>query len=129
MKKIFTNGCFDIMHRGHLDLLKYCKSLGYVIVGLNSDDSVKKLKGDNRPINKESDRKHLLECLKFVEEVIIFQEQTPIDLIKQVKPDIIVKGGDYKASEVVGSNLCEVKIFKYVSGYSTTQTIQRINNR
>lgn len=129
MKKIFTNGCFDIMHRGHLDLLKYCKSLGYVIVGLNSDDSVKKLKGDNRPINKESDRKHLLECLKFVDEVIIFQEQTPIDLIKQVKPDIIVKGGDYKASEVVGSNLCEVKIFKYVSGYSTTQTIQRINNR
>lgn len=129
MKKIFTNGCFDIIHRGHLDLLKYCKNLGYVIVGLNSDSSVKRLKGATRPVNNQQDRKYFLESLKFVDEVIVFEEDTPFNLIKQTKPDIIVKGGDYKAEDVVGYNLCEVKIFNYVNGYSTTQTIERINNR
>ncbi len=127
--KVFTNGCFDIIHRGHLELLKYCKTLGYVVVGLNSDNSVKRLKGQERPINNQSDRKHLLECLKFVDEVIIFDEDTPINLINQIQPDVVVKGGDYKAEEVIGSNVCEVKIFNYVNGYSTTQTIERINNR
>ena len=127
--KVFTNGCFDIIHRGHLELLKYCKTLGYVVVGLNSDDSVKRLKGQERPINNQSDRKHLLECLKFVDEVVVFNEDTPINLINQIQPDVIVKGGDYKAEEVIGSNVCEVKIFNYVNGYSTTQTIERINNR
>tara|TARA_R100001079_G_scaffold966_1_gene637 strand:- start:33349 stop:33729 length:381 start_codon:yes stop_codon:yes gene_type:complete len=126
---VFTNGCFDIIHRGHLELLKYCKTLGYVVVGLNSDNSVKRLKGQERPINNQSDRKHLLECLKFVDEVIIFDEDTPINLINQIQPDVVVKGGDYKAEEVIGSNVCEVKIFNYVNGYSTTQTIERINNR
>ena len=126
---MFTNGCFDIIHRGHLELLKYCKTLGYVVVGLNSDDSVKRLKGQERPINNQSDRKHLLECLKFVDEVVVFNEDTPINLINQIQPDVIVKGGDYKAEEVIGSNVCEVKIFNYVNGYSTTQTIERINNR
>ncbi len=126
---MFTNGCFDIIHRGHLELLKYCKTLGYVVVGLNSDNSVKRLKGQERPINNQSDRKHLLECLKFVDEVIIFDEDTPINLINQIQPDVVVKGGDYKAEEVIGSNVCEVKIFNYVNGYSTTQTIERINNR
>ena len=129
MKKIFTNGCFDILHRGHVELLKYCKSLGHVIVGLNSDDSVRRLKGEDRPINNQEDRKHMLQCLKFVDEVFLFEEDTPYDLIKHIKPDIIVKGGDYKAEEVVGADTCEVKIFNYVSGYSTTQTIQRINSR
>ena len=130
MSVVFTNGCFDILHRGHLEMLKYCKSIGStVIVGLNSDASVKRLKGDNRPINKELDRKYFLECLKFVDKVIVFDEDTPYNLIKSLKPDLIIKGGDYKKEEVVGSDICEVKIFNYVEGYSTTKKIQDITNR
>jgi len=129
-KVIFINGCFDIIHRGHIQLLEYCKSIGdKVIVGLNSDDSVKRLKGKKRPINSEKDRKYFLESLRFVDEVIIFDEDTPINLIKKTKPDVIVKGGDYTVESVVGNNICEVRIFKYVKGYSTTSTIQDINNR
>ncbi len=130
MSIVFTNGCFDIIHRGHLELLKYCKSIGKkVIVGLNSDKSVKELKGLNRPINCESDRKFLLESLIYVDNVIIFDQNTPYELIKKIKPDIIVKGGDYTIGSVVGNRLCEVRIFKYVEGYSTTKTIQDIVNR
>ena len=129
MRKIFTNGCFDVLHRGHLDLLKYCKTLGHVTVGINSDSSVRKLKGSARPINLVDDRKYLLESLVFVDEVIIFEEETPINLIKKIKPDIIVKGGDYKPEDVVGAELAEVRIFKTVDGYSTTSTIQNISNR
>ena len=129
-KVIFTNGCFDIIHRGHIELLEYCKSIGgKLIVGLNSDSSVKRLKGKKRPINSEKDRKYLLESLRFVDEVIIFNEDTPLELIKKISPDIIVKGGDYTVESVVGNNICEVRIFKYVKGYSTTSTIQNINNR
>ncbi len=129
-KVIFTNGCFDIVHRGHVELLEYCKSIGdKVIVGLNSDDSVKRLKGKKRPINSEKDRKYLLESLKYVDEVVIFNEDTPIKLIEKLNPDVIVKGGDYTVESVVGNNICEVRIFKYVKGYSTTSTIQDINNR
>jgi D-beta-D-heptose 7-phosphate kinase/D-beta-D-heptose 1-phosphate adenosyltransferase len=127
VKKIFTNGCFDILHVGHVELLNHAKSLGdYLIVGLNSDTSVKKLKGDSRPINKEQDRKRILESLKSVDEVIIFEEETPLNLIKEIKPDIIVKGGDYKKEDVVGNDLSEVIIFNFVEGYSTTKTIERI---
>ncbi len=129
-KKVFTNGCFDILHRGHIELLSYCKELGEtVIVGINSDASVKRLKGSNRPINCQEDRKLLLESLKFVDKVIVFEEDTPYNLIKNVMPDLIVKGGDYNPKEVVGSDICEVRIFSYVSGYSTTQKIQDITNR
>lgn len=129
-KVIFTNGCFDIVHRGHVELLEHCKSIGdKVIVGLNSDDSVKRLKGKKRPINSEKDRKYLLESLRYVDEVIIFDEDTPIKLIEKLNPDVIVKGGDYTVESVVGNNICEVRIFKYVKGYSTTSTIQDINNR
>jgi len=126
---IFTNGCFDIIHRGHLELLKYCKSLGYVIVGLNSDSSVRRLKGCNRPINTQDDRKFLLNSLQYVDEVRLFDESTPYNLIKQIKPDIIVKGGDYDASSVVGADLADVKIFSFVNGYSTTRIIESIDNR
>lgn len=134
MNRVFTNGCFDLLHLGHIELLKYCKSLGFVIVGLNSDQSVKKLKSDKRPINNESTRKIILESLKYVDQVIIFDEDTPIELIKRIQPDIIVKGGDYKKEEVVGyelekQGLLEVKIFDYVKGNSTTSTIERISNR
>ena len=124
MKKVFTNGCFDILHRGHFELLQYCKTLGYVVVGLNSDESVKVLKGKNRPFFSEKDRIFMLKSCKYVDEVIAFSEKTPYNLIKQVKPDIIVKGGDYKEEDVVGHDLAQVNIFNYVEGYSTTKILQ-----
>ena len=120
-KIVFTNGCFDIIHRGHIELLEKSKRVGdYLIVGLNSDESVKKLKGNNRPLNTQEDRKKTLESLKFVDEVIIFNEETPYELIKKVRPDIITKGGDYKIDEVVGNDLARVIIIPYINGYSTT---------
>ena len=128
--KIFTNGCFDILHRGHVELLNFCKSQGSeLIVGLNSDESVKNLKGPKRPINSEEDRKFMLLNLKSVDQVIIFDEDTPYNLIKEIKPDIIVKGGDYSKEEVVGSDLAKVIIFNYKNGYSTTKIIQTIIDR
>ena len=129
MKIIFTNGCFDILHRGHLELLQYCASLGSVIVGLNSDKSVQRLKGSDRPVNTQEDRKFLLESLRYVDEVKIFDEDTPYNLIKEKKPDIIVKGGDYRVQDVVGHDLAEVRIFQIINGYSTTKTIQGISDR
>lgn len=126
MTTIFTNGCFDILHRGHIELLKYCKSLGAnVVVGLNSDASVKKLKGDTRPYFSQDDRKFALESCKYVDEVIVFNEETPYELLKEIRPDIIVKGGDYKKEEVVGNDLAEVKIFNFVKGYSTTKILEK----
>lgn len=126
MSVVFTNGCFDILHRGHVELLKYCKSLGTVVVGLNSDVGVRGLKGDTRPYNNETDRKLVLEACRFVDEVIIFDEQTPWELIKRVKPDIVVKGGDYRKEDVVGNDLAEVKIFNFVDGYSTTGILEKM---
>ena len=110
-------------------MLEYCKSLGTVIVGLNSDSSVRRLKGSKRPVNNERDRKYFLESLKYVDKVFIFEEDTPYDLITKIKPDIIVKGGDYTVESVIGKELSEVRIFKYVEGYSTTKVIQDIVNR
>ena len=129
MKKVFTNGCFDILHRGHVELLKFCKSLGRVTVGLNSDISVKQLKGELRPVYNQQDRKFLLESLKYVDEVVLFDELTPYNLIKKQKPDIIVKGGDYAIEDVVGNDLAKVIIYDFIDGYSTTKTIQRASNR
>ena len=128
-KVIFTNGCFDILHRGHIELLRFCKTLGVVVVGINSDESIKRIKGEDRPIVHSDDRKVMLESLRFVDEVIVFVEDTPINLIKTLQPDIIVKGGDYSQESVVGSDLCEVIIFNYIDGYSTTKIIQNISNR
>jgi len=128
-KIVFTNGCFDILHKGHVELLKYCKTLGCkVIVGINSDKSVKRLKGNTRPISCQSDRKAVLESIKFVDEVFIFEEDTPYRLIKSINPDVIVKGGDYKKEDVVGSDLCEVKIFNFIDGYSTSSILDEILN-
>jgi len=132
--KVFTNGCFDVLHRGHLELLKYANSFacpamgGSLIVGLNSDESIKRLKGKNRPINKQEDRKYFLECLSFVDEVIIFNEDTPEKLIEKLMPDIIVKGGDYKPEDVVGNDISEIRIFNYIDGYSTTNIINEISS-
>ena len=129
--KVFTNGCFDILHRGHLELLKYCNKMacpamgGWVIVGLNSDASIKKLKGNNRPINNQEDRKFALESLKYVDKVEIFEEDTPLELIKSVTPQIIVKGGDYLKEQVVGNDICAVRIFNYLKNYSTTNILNR----
>ncbi len=133
-KVVFTNGCFDILHQGHLDLLKYSKAQGdRLIVALNTDTSVKKLKGDSRPINNEELRSEIMASLYYVDAVLLFDEQTPLTLIESLKPDIIVKGGDYKASEVVGADIVinsggEVKIFSLLQGHSTTDTIKKIKN-
>lgn len=124
-KQIFTNGCFDILHKGHVELLKFCKSLGYVTVGLNSDASVSGLKGIGRPINTQEDRKLLLQGLRYVDQVIIFSESTPLRLIQDLKPDIIVKGGDYVKQDVIGSEIAEIVIFNTVEGYSTTNTLNK----
>ena len=123
-KLVFTNGCFDILHRGHLELLRFCSTLGKVVVGLNSDFSVKRLKGPSRPCFSEIDRKFMLESLIYVDEVIVFEEKTPIKLIEKINPDIIVKGGDYTVEEVVGKDISDVIIFNYIDGYSTTKAIQ-----
>ena len=128
--KVFTNGCFDVLHRAHIELLLYCHRLavpamgGSVIVGINSDSSIKRLKGNDRPFNHQNDRQFMLRSLKFVDEVLIFQEDTPLDLIKKIQPDMIVKGGDYKPEEVVGNEVCDVRIFDYIEGYSTTEILK-----
>lgn len=130
MTTVFTNGCFDIIHRGHIELLKFARNCGdKLIVGLNSDSSVKTLKGDSRPIQNQEDRKAILEAIRWVDEVILFEEPTPINLIKRLKPEIIVKGGDYTPDQVVGNNLAEVRIFELVDGLSTTKTVENISNR
>jgi len=124
---IFTNGCFDILHIGHVRLLKYAKSLGKkLIVGLNSDESIKRLKGYDRPVNKLEYRKEVLESIKYVDEVKIFTEDTPYNLIKKIAPGIIVKGGDYNVSEVVGNDLCDVVIFNSVGNISTTNILKKL---
>ena len=125
--KVFTNGCFDVLHIGHIELLKYCASLGEVIVGLNSDESVQRLKGPSRPFNGEQARAQILESIRYVDSVHIFQEDTPYELIKVIKPNLIVKGGDYKPEQVVGYDLCEVRIFDVVEGYSSTALINAMS--
>ena len=128
---VFTNGVFDILHIGHLKLLRHAKTLGNrLIVGINSDSSVKRLKGDLRPINGEDTRKESLLELGFVDEVIVFEEDTPLQAITKLEPDIIVKGGDYTFDTVVGNHLAKVVIFPTVEGHSTTRIIdENINNR
>lgn len=124
---VFTNGCFDILHRGHIEYLEQSRKLGTkLIVGLNSDSSVKRLKGSNRPIHHELDRKLALEALRCVDDVVIFDEDTPSNLIDQVKPDIITKGGDYGPSNVVGNDRAKVIILPFVEGFSTTKIVSKL---
>ena len=122
---VFTNGCFDVLHRGHVEYLKQSRKLGKrLIVGLNSDESVKRLKGSNRPINNEEDRKAILLALRFVDEVIIFDEDTPLRLIQVLRPDIITKGADYKPEQVVGYTFVkQTVIIPFLDGYSSTRII------
>jgi D-beta-D-heptose 7-phosphate kinase/D-beta-D-heptose 1-phosphate adenosyltransferase len=127
-KVIFTNGCFDILHRGHASYLQKAKELGDIlIVGLNSDNSIKRLKGESRPINPLYDRAFLLSALESVDFVVPFEEDTPYTLIEQILPHILVKGADYIGKEVVGSDLVdEVRLIEFVEGKSTTDTIKRM---
>jgi rfaE bifunctional protein nucleotidyltransferase chain/domain len=131
-KVVFTNGCFDILHRGHLTYLKEAKACGdLLVVGVNSDRSVRELKGPERPINNEQDRKFMLENLKSVDFVAIFDEETPIELIKELMPDTLVKGGDWAVDQIVGSkeviqNGGEVLSLNFVDGFSTTNIIEKI---
>ena len=127
-KIVFTNGCFDILHVGHIKYLEAAKDFGDVLIlGLNSDTSVKRLKGISRPINTQEDRAYTLAALESVDYVVLFKEDTPYELIKAVKPDTLVKGGDYKGKEVVGQDLVEeLKLVQFVEGRSTSRTIQRI---
>ena len=133
-KIVFTNGCFDIIHRGHIEYLNKAKKLGDIlIIGLNSDDSVRRLKGVNRPINYEQDRAIVLDNLKSVDYVCIFDEDTPYELIKIVQPDILVKGGDWAVQDIVGSDIVlalggEVKNLYFIEGKSTTDIIEKIRN-
>lgn len=131
---VFTNGCFDILHKGHFQYLKQSKDLGdFLIVGLNSDKSVKFLKGPGRPVNSEKIRAENLLKLDYVNAVIIFNESTPIKLIENLLPDIVTKGGDYEIDEIVGSKIIhrnggEVKILPYPEGFSTTKIISDKGN-
>lgn len=125
---VFTNGCFDILHTGHFELLKAAKEKGdKLIVGLNDDNSVRRLKGESRPINPVEIRKKQLEILSWVDEVIVFSEDTPYNLIKSIKPNLIVKGGDYKVEDVVGHDLTSVYIVPTVEDFSTTSILEKIN--
>lgn len=131
-KVVFTNGCFDILHVGHLTYLNEAKRQGdYLVIGVNSDSSVKRLKGETRPINSEKDRAEMLSGLKAVDMTVIFEEDTPVELIESLKPSIHVKGGDYRKedlpeTEVVERNGGEVRILNFVEGKSTTNIVKKI---
>jgi len=129
---VFTNGCFDLLHFGHLHYLADARDLGNrLVVGLNSADSVRRLKGPKRPINDELTRTHMLAALEVVDAVVVFEEDTPLTLIEQVQPDILVKGGDWKPEQIVGSDVVlarggQVMSLPFVAGYSTTIIEQKI---
>ncbi len=131
---VFTNGCFDILHAGHLDYLERARALGdRLVIGLNSDASVTRLKGPGRPVNALKTRELMLASLMFVDAVVIFDEDTPERLITEVKPDILVKGGDYLAENIVGADFVtakggRVEVLPFVDGYSTTSIIEKIRN-
>mgnify|MGYP001301963455 FL=1 len=134
-KIVFTNGCFDLLHVGHIRYLSNAKKLGdFLIVGLNSDESVKILKGQNRPINQFEDRAMLLSALRSVDLVIMFEEQTPENLINKIVPDVLVKGGDYDIEDIAGyhtviKNGGKVRTLDFYKGYSSTNYIKKINKR
>lgn len=130
-KIVFTNGCFDLLHVGHIRYLQEAKRLGdLLVVGINTDESVRKLKGPTRPVQNENDRAEILAALAAVDYVVHFSEETPLELIKQVKPDILVKGGDWKPDQIVGSDFVlsrggQVKSLQFVEGRSTTAIIEK----
>ncbi len=131
-KIVFTNGCFDLLHLGHITYLEEAAKLGDVlVVGLNSDESVRRLKGPSRPVFPQEARARLLAALEFVEAVVVFEEDTPLRLIEKIRPDVLVKGGDYTPETIVGADVVRsyggrVEILPLVPGYSTTALIRRL---
>tara|TARA_B100001057_G_scaffold77507_2_gene72390 strand:- start:7118 stop:7582 length:465 start_codon:yes stop_codon:yes gene_type:complete len=133
-KIVFTNGCFDILHPGHIHILDQAKSYGDIlIVGLNSDNSIKRLKGSSRPKVFQKDRLKILSSIKFVDYVVLFEEETPLKLIEKIKPNFLVKGGDYTLEDIVGREFVEknggqVKIIKLLEGHSSSSLIDKFEN-
>ena len=128
MKKIFTNGCFDVIHRGHLELFEYAKSLGYLYVGVDSDAKVKLDKGKDRPYNKLKDRIKMLQSLRSIDEVRSFNDTQGLeDLIKEISPDILVIGSDWRGKKVIGTQYAtKLQFFERINGYSTTSILKYI---
>ena len=133
-KLVFTNGCFDILHLGHIDYLSKAADLGEIlIIGLNTDASVKRIKGNNRPLNNEEARAITLASLGFVSVVVLFDDDTPYNLIKTIGPDVLVKGSDYKPEKIVGYDVVkekrgEIAVIDFLEGYSTTSFIEKIKS-
>lgn len=133
-KVVFTNGCFDLLHRGHVDYLSKARDLGdKLFLGLNTDASVSVLKGEHRPIQDEQSRLQIMASLDFVDAVMLFNEDTPYELIKKVQPDVLVKGADYKPEDIVGYDIVtakggEVKTLEFLEGYSTSSIEKKIKN-
>jgi len=131
-KVVFTNGCFDLLHLGHVDYLEKAKNLGQrLLVGLNTDASVKRFKGDGRPLQDEVSRARVLAALQFVDAVVLFGEDTPLQLIESLVPDVLVKGGDYLTENIVGADIVtaaggNVKTITFAEGYSTTRIVNKI---
>ena len=127
MKRIWTNGCFDILHVGHMRLFKYAKSLGdYLTVGIDSDKRVKKLKGPSRPINNENTRKEMLLSVKWIDNVVVFDDESELDFLVSKLADSMVVGSDYIEKDVIGSSHCDVLFFEKILDFSTTRTINEI---
>ncbi len=132
---VFTNGCFDILHYGHVHYLAQARDLGdRLVVGVNSAASVRRLKGLGRPIHDEATRTHLLAALTFVDAVVLFEQDTPLELIRLLQPDVLVKGGDYRPEQIVGAEVVqasggEVRVLPFVPGYSTTAIEQKIKGQ
>lgn len=132
MKNIFVNGCFDIIHRGHIELFKYAKSLGDLLhVAIDSDERVKQKKGNSRPVNTQQDRLFILQSLKYIDLVYIFDSDNElVSLIKDIKPDIMIVGSDWKNNKIIGSEYArELRFFERIEKYSTTKLIQSIAYR
>jgi rfaE bifunctional protein nucleotidyltransferase chain/domain len=131
-KIVFTNGCFDIIHLGHIDYVAKARNLGNkLIIGLNTDNSVRRLKGKDRPVNNENARAMVLSSFTFVDAIVLFDEDTPYNLIKTVRPDILVKGSDYKPEEIVGGDFVaanggSIQTIDFLEGYSTTTIINKL---
>jgi len=131
-KIVFTNGCFDILHRGHIEYLAQAADLADILViGLNTDNSVSRLKGTNRPLQDEISRAISMAAIQYIDYVVLFDEETPLNLIKNIKPDVLVKGSDYKIENIVGYNILmqyggEIKTIDFIEGYSTTKIVDKI---
>ena len=132
-KIVFTNGCFDLIHLGHVDYLSKARDLGdFLVVGVNTDSSVRRLKGESRPLQDENSRCMILAAFSFVDYVVMFDEDTPLNLITAVQPDVLVKGADYKPEDIVGYDVVkakngEVKTIEFLDGYSTTNIVKKIS--